>query len=98
MATILSQRKLDPKKIEEKLRQFGSDNKCPISGHYSWAIADEFVSVVPWSGKNRNFLFNNTYPAVMLACNGCGYMALFSAMKLGLVDLHEEDADESTVR
>ena len=68
MATILSQRKLDPKKIEEKLRQFGSDNKCPISGHYSWAIADEFVSVVPWSGKNRNFLFNNTYPAVMLAC------------------------------
>ena len=91
MATILSQRKLDPQKIEEKLRQFGATNKCPVSGHSDWTLVDEFVSVVPWDKK---FIFNNSYPAVMLGCNGCGYMALFSAIVLGLVSPDEEVVDE----
>ena len=94
MVTILSQRKLDPKKIEGKLRELGATTKCPVSGHSEWTLADEFVTVVPWDEKKRNTVFNNSYPAVMLACNGCGYMALFSAIKLGLVNLEEESADE----
>lgn len=94
MATTVSYRKLDKAIIEDKLREFGATNKCPISGHNSWTIADEFVTVVPWSGKNRNFIFSSTFPAVMLACNGCGYMALFSALKLGLVEQYEEDLVE----
>ena len=94
MATILSQRKLDPMKIQEKLREFGATNKCPISGHTEWSIADEFVTVVPWDEKKRNIVFNNSYPAVMLACNGCGYMALFSAVVLGLVDRNEGNIDD----
>ena len=94
MATKVSYRKVNKSLIEEKLHEFGVTNKCPVSGHNLWSIADEFVSVVPWSGKNRNFLFNNTYPAVILACNGCGYMALFSAIVLGLVSPDEEVVDE----
>ena len=94
MATKVSYRKVNKSLIEEKLHEFGAMNKCPVSGHRLWSIADEFVSVVPWSGKNRNFLFNNTYPAVMLACNGCGYMALFSAIILGLVSPGEEVVNE----
>ena len=93
MATKVSYRKVNKSRIEEKLHEFGAMNKCPVSGHSQWSIADEFVTVVPWSGKNRNFVFNNTYPAVMLACNGCGYMALFSAVVLGLVDRNEDIND-----
>ena len=93
MATTVSYRKLDKAIIEDRLRN-RSYHRCPVSGHSQWSIADEFVSVVPWSGKNRNFIFNNTYPAVMLACNGCGYIALFSAVMLGLVERSEEALDE----
>ena len=93
MATIMSHSKLNAEQVEEKLREFGFTTKCPVSGHSSWTLVDEFVTVVPWS-KKRGFVFNNTIPAVMLACNECGYMALFSAVKLGIVDPNEEGADE----
>ena len=91
MATIMSQRKLDAQQVEEKLREFGFTTKCPVSGHSSWTLVDDFVTVVQW---NKQIVFKNTYPAVMLACNECGYMALFSAIKLGLVNPNEDDADE----
>lgn len=52
---------------------------------------EEFVTVVPWED---GFTFSGTYPAVMLACNGCGYMALFSAIVLGLVEPDEVSSDE----
>lgn len=90
MATKTSYRRVDKARVDEKLREFGAANKCPVSGHSDWTIIDDFVSVVPW---NRNFVFDNTYPAVMLGCNGCGYMALFSATVLGLVDPYDEETE-----
>lgn len=91
MATKESHRAIDRDQIEKKLREFGAANKCPISGHAEWTIVEEFVSVVPWED---GFKFGGTYPAVMLACNGCGYMALFSAIVLGLVEPDEVSSDE----
>ena len=91
MATKESQRVIDKDRIEQKLREFGAANKCPISGHAEWTIVEEFVSVVPWENK---FNFSGSYPAVMLACNGCGYLALFSAIILGLVDREEDISND----
>ena len=94
MPTAISEHKLDPESVKEKLREFGFANKCPMSGHTEWSLASEFVTVVPYKDKEKNIIFNPAFPAVMLACNGCGYMALFSAIILGLVDRHEEGVDE----
>ena len=91
MATKLSQLELSEKQIEEKLRQTGVTLTCPVSGHSQWTIVNDFVSVIPWDGK---YIFNNSYPAIMLGCKGCGYMALFSAVVLGLVNPDEESSDE----
>ena len=30
----------------------------------------------------------------MISCGACGYMALFSAIKLGLVEHHDKDIDD----
>lgn len=84
-----ARRKLDLKRVEKALEETLTSFVCPFSGHSSWTIAEEFVTVVPL--KNRGIVIGNSYPAVMLACTGCGYMALFSAKILGL---YEEDEDE----
>ena len=94
MTTPLSQLELDQENIKRKLLEFGVSNKCPVSGHNDWTLVKEFVSVVSWNGENKSFTFNSAYPAVMLACGGCGYMALFSAVKLGLVNRNGEGTDE----
>ena len=87
MATKLTQRKVTSEEVRERLRDFGFTIKCPVSGHSSWTLVNDFVTVVQWEDK---VIFNNSYPAVMLACDGCGYMALFSAIKLGLVEPDKE--------
>ena len=94
MATALSEETFDQERVKEKLLEFGVTNKCPMSGHNEWSLADEFVTVVPYKSKNRNFAFNKAFPAVMISCGACGYMALFSAIKLGLVEHHDEDIDD----
>ena len=85
-----ARRKLDLERVEKALEETLTSFVCPFSGHSSWTIAEELVTVVPL--KNRGIVIGNSYPAVMIACAGCGYMALFSAKILGLYD--EEDEDE----
>lgn len=94
MSTAISNQKVDPERVNKKLREFGVTNKCPMSGHSDWTLVNEFVTVVPYKDSERRITFDPAIPAVMLACRGCGYMALFSAIKLGLVERHEEEVDE----
>ena len=91
MATTLTQtKKIDTKQVEEALDEVLSNFKCPFSGHRSWAIVDELVTITPWI---EGIVPDHSYPAVMLACNGCGYVALFSAIKLGLVSPDAESVN-----
>lgn len=90
MTTKTAWRKLDLKRVEKALDEKLTNFKCPFSGHNNWTIVEEFVTVVPL--KNQGIVIGTSYPAVMLACTGCGYMALFSAKILGLYD--EEDENE----
>lgn len=85
-----ARRKLDLKQVEKTLDETLTNFVCPFSGHNTWTIAKELVTVVPH--KSHALVMGNSYPAVMIACTGCGYMALFSAKILGLYD--EEDAGE----
>lgn len=84
MTTVFTRQsdKINTELVKEALAEVLINLECPFSGHQTWTIVDQFVTVVPWSDR---IVFNNAYPAVMLVCNECGYMALFSAIKLGLV-------------
>ena len=93
MATALTQRadtKIDLKQLGEALERVGANTKCPFSDndndHGGWSFAEQFVSIVPYSRNRGAVLGGTSYPVVMIACNGCGYTALFNAVMLGLLD------------
>ena len=91
MATTLTQRhdaKIDMDRVTDALQKVGATAKCPYAGddsnHRGWGLADEFVAIVPYNNV-RGIGLHQSYPAVLLACEACGHMALFSAIQLGLI-------------
>lgn len=89
--------KLDVQEVEEALRKVWTNYECPFSGHQSWTIVDELVKLTPYEtsftvSNEHRMVVSNVYPAVMLVCNGCGYMALFSAVALGLIEKYDVEA------
>lgn len=51
---------------------------CPAcNSHTEWILLDH-VALVPIVGDKRN------YPAVVLACDGCGFFRIHGAFKVGL--------------
>ena len=93
MATTTMRRlgtKIDVDKMAEVLERVGATTKCPFAGddenHGNWSFAEEFVTIVPYNTNRGAVLAGNSYPAVMIACNGCGYTALFNAVMLGILD------------
>ena len=93
MATAITRRlgtKIDVDQMAEALNRAGATVKCPFAGddddHGDWSFADEFVTIVPYNTDKGAVLAGSSYPAVMIACNGCGYTALFNAVMLGILD------------
>ena len=92
MATTVIQRmgtKIDVDKMAKALDKVGAAVQCPFArgdDHGGWSFAEEFVAIVPYSVKRGAILGGSSYPAVMIACNGCGYTALFNAVMLGFID------------
>ena len=93
MATTVIQSmgtKIDVDKIAEVLERAGAIAKCPFAGddenHGDWSFAEEFVAIVPYSVRRGAIPGGSSYPVVMIACNGCGYTALFNAVMLGILD------------
>lgn len=89
MTTKVAPQKLDLNRVVKAIKDKGVSAKCPFSGHESWSLVDELVTAIPL--KNHGIVLGNSYPAIMLVCTGCGYMALFSAKVLGL---YSEDEAE----
>jgi hypothetical protein len=86
MSTFEVSKKVDVEKAKQALlRVWEKNTACPFSGHRDWGIAEEFVEIKPPSSPAYFPGGGNTYPAVLVYCNGCGYMALFSAVVLGLI-------------
>ena len=71
-------------KAEEALRKFWLNPKCPFSGHNEWTLVEDYVEVRPYF-QGSLAVGGTVYPAVMVICNGCGYMAMFSGIRLGLL-------------
>ena len=67
------------KALKDKFR----DWKCPYSGHTEWTLVPEFVEFRPFYGGPMVGR-GNVYPAVMIVCSGCGHLAFFSSVVLGL--------------
>lgn len=85
MATL---KQIDVQEVQDALNRVWSTGKCPFSGHEDWTIVSELVEIKPFQ-RGGLTIGGNVYPAVMVACNGCGYIALFSAVVLGLTTKEE---------
>lgn len=59
-------------------------NKCPISGHNMWQLAEHLVYPLTYTGRGI-LVGGPTYPQVMLICGGCGYTIYLNAAMMGLV-------------
>ena len=86
--------KLDVAKAQDALRDLWKDPRCPFSGHNQWTVARDYVELRPYFGGSM-VVGGTVYPGVMVVCNGCGYMALFSAVKLGLLAKEETPSKEA---
>ena len=78
--------KLSPVEIETVLAHFkanASGSGCPLCGNKNWILAEYVVEMRPFTGGNFR-LGGPVYPAVLAFCGACGYMALTSAVKIGL--------------
>jgi len=82
--------KVDAEKARQALASVWKTPRCPFSGHNEWTLVEDFVELRPYF-RGSLAVGGPVYPAVMAICNGCGYMALFSAVKLGLLGREEKD-------
>jgi hypothetical protein len=82
----------DPAKVEQALRKVWRNAHCPFSGDNNWTLVQDYVEVRPYQ-EGSLVLGGPIYPAVMVVCNTCGYMATFNAIRLGL--LSEKEATEA---
>ena len=76
--------------LEER---WGKPARCPFSGHTDWGMAEDFVELRPYQGGGLG-VGGGVYPGVLVVCNGCGYMAMFSAVALGLLSTKGEAESE----
>lgn len=88
--------KVDTEKAQALLEElWGKPAVCPFSGHTDWSMAEYIVEVRPFLRGGLD-LEKGAYPGVLVACEGCGYMVMFSAVRLGLVsEVEEEEAKEA---
>lgn len=58
--------------IAQKWKQ---EKSCPVCGTSAWTMGDHVVSFARVAAD---------YWAIILACDNCGYMRLFNAVRIGL--------------
>ena len=80
-----SELKIDKKQAQEWLSEkWTAPTVCPISGDNNWAIADDFVQPMRYTGGGLT-IGGPGYPVVMVICATCGYTLLFNAVVMGLL-------------
>ena len=84
----MSREHFDSAKVEQALRKVWRNARCPFSGDNNWTLVQDYVEVRPYQ-EGALVLGGPIYPAVMVVCNTCGYMATFNAIKLGLLSERE---------
>lgn len=81
---VTSRLEFDREKVVATLSERWGQGHCPF-GHDQWDLVPNFVEVRPYHGGGMVIGSGGVYPAVMVICQTCGYMAMFSAVKLGLL-------------
>lgn len=76
-------------KIFDALREKGVSSKCPACGHNTLFLT-EFISWLPVKtvvGEDeRELSMEGGLPAIVIACDNCGYIMTFHLSGLGLWD------------
>ena len=77
------------KKVSAWIESHSKRGGCPICGHPTWRLAEDFVEIRPHYGVT--FLGGHVYPLVLLTCENCGYVFLFHATVIGALDKPEPE-------
>ncbi len=75
--------------IQDKWR---SQPQCPFCQDDHWEIGEELISSIPFEGSAFKF-GHGAYPVLTILCANCGYVASFSAVKMGLTNGNKSNAD-----
>ena len=74
------------------LEKWRSQPRCPFCQEDHWEIGEELISSIPFEGGVFKFA-RGAYPVLTILCTNCGYVANFSAVKVGLIKGEESNAD-----
>lgn len=67
-------------------RSWKGKRTCPVCESNNWTIADHLVSPPITGVEGGTFLGGPSYPHVMLISGECGYVMMFNAIVLGIVE------------
>ena len=77
---------------QRELRLGGYGNEGLITLKVCYQIGEELISSIPFGGGVFKFA-RGAYPVLTILCTNCGYVANFSAVKVGLIKGEESNAD-----
>lgn len=80
------------KAVDWLQRKWTGSQACPVCGTNNWTVADHLVSPPITGVGGGTFLGGPSYPHVMLISNECGYVMMFNAIILGIVEKKEPGA------
>jgi ribosomal protein S27AE len=79
------------KEIIARLREKGADKPCPRCGHLSFSVIDGFFNQTIQENFSGFVIGGQSIPAVVTACNNCGYIAQHSLGVLGFLERKESE-------
>jgi hypothetical protein len=80
------------KLLDERLRKFGQETKCPMCGNTHFAISDSYFQNVLQDDINTTTLGGPSVPTIAIICTNCGFVSQHALGILGLLP-SEGDAD-----
>ena len=85
--------------IINRLKKLDIPKACPMCGKSKWALANGYVKslVQPHLANNRfgNVRLDDQFlPMIALVCTYCGFTSQHAAGILGMLQRHDEDAEQ----
>ena len=84
--------KINEDELIKKLGEYWDNNKhCPICNNSNWGIENRLVTPIGISEKKSIMLGGQISPLIQIMCDKCGYTFFMNALKLGVLDMLEEE-------
>lgn len=83
--------KLDTDKFIRKLNELWKNKQCPICENVHWGIDNRIVTPLNVDETKSINIGGKFNPLIQVTCDTCGYTIFINALKLGALDVDEEE-------